>query len=118
MSCFSNTDGNMAYSSSETASSVFPKFQPGCRLDTKLEAEIALNDPVQTAAVEVAVADCAEVLVVVSVVVVALVVVTTDVVVGTAGGCPWDTLIIPLQYVSTYKANYKVTCWHWRTRIL
>ena len=72
--------------SSGTASRVFPRFQPGCRAETKLEAEIALKTPVQTAPVAVAVAVCAVVLVVVvnvvaAVVVVALVVVTSDAVV-------------------------------------
>jgi hypothetical protein len=72
--------------SSGTASRVFPKFQPGCRAETKLEADIALNVPVQTAPVAVAVAVCVVALVVVvkvvaAVVVVALVVVTADAVV-------------------------------------
>lgn len=69
-----------------TASRVFPKFQPGCRAETKLEAEIALKVPLQTAPLELAEEVCAVVFVVVVkvvavAVVVARVVVTADVVV-------------------------------------
>jgi hypothetical protein len=74
--------------SSGTASRVFPRFQPGCRAETKLAAEIALNVPVHDdpVAVAVAVAVCAVVFVVVAsvvaaVVVVAFVMVTPDAVV-------------------------------------
>lgn len=67
---------------------MFPRFQPGCRAETKLEAEIALKVPLQTAPFEVADAVWAVVFVVVvkvvaAVVVVALVVVTAVAVVAT-----------------------------------
>jgi hypothetical protein len=45
----SSPDWTVDPTSSGIASSVFPRFQPGFRLDTKSAAEIALNVPVHTA---------------------------------------------------------------------